>query len=129
MFVLLRLHHIFVVSLSSHPMASDELAVTLDPKGPVRATPLGVIKAIWNELSGGIGPWGAFRPVFSTMLAMIPFLYLGQHFNRQHKKGAWWFILQLPLILTIVLWPLIYIWSIIDSWWVSNGIVSRGSAR
>jgi hypothetical protein len=110
-------------------MASDELAVTLDPKGPGRATPLGVIKAIWNELSGGIGPWGAFRPVFSTMLAMIPFLYLGQHFNRQHKKGAWWFILQLPLILTIVLWPLIYIWSIIDSWWVSNGIVSRGSAR
>ena len=129
MFVLLRLHHIFVVSPDSHPMASEELAVNLDPKGPGRATPLGVIKAIWNELSGGIGPWGAFRPVFSTMLAMIPFLYLGQHFNRQHKKGAWWFILQLPLILTIVLWPLIYIWSIIDSWWVSNGIVSRGSAR
>ena len=129
MFVLPSFHQIFVASLGSYVMASGELAVTLDPKGPGKATPLGVIKAIWNELSGGIGPWGAFRPVFSALLAIVPFLYLGQHFNRQHRKGAWWFILQLPLILTIVLWPLIYIWSIIDSWWVSNNIVSRGSSR
>ena len=26
--------------------------------------PLGVVSAIWSELSGGIGPWGAIRPLF-----------------------------------------------------------------
>ncbi|GIR34381.1 MAG: hypothetical protein VXX59_01100 [Candidatus Thermoplasmatota archaeon] len=109
-------------------MAPTELAVSVDSKPPARATPLGVLRAIWNELSGGIGPWGALRPAFSILLAIVPFLYLGQHFNRQHKKGVWWFVLQLPLLLTIVLWPLIYAWSIIDSWWVSNGIVSGRSS-
>ena len=105
-------------------MVPTELSVSIDSPPPGRATPIGVLRAIWNELSGGIGPWGALRPVFSILLAAVPFLYLGQHFNRQHKKGFWWFLLQLPLLLTVVLWPLIYAWSIIDSWWVSNNIVS-----
>ena len=50
--------------------------------------PLGVVSAIWSELSGGVGPWGAIRPLFAVVLSLVPFLFLGQHFNRQHRKGG-----------------------------------------
>ena len=36
-------------------------------------------KTLWTEITAGVGIWGAFRPVFSVILALIPFLYLGQH--------------------------------------------------
>ena len=39
--------------------------------------PLGVISAIWSELSGGVGPWGAVRPLFAVALSLVPFLFLG----------------------------------------------------
>ena len=44
-------------------------------------------KTIWNEITAGVGIWGAFRPVFAVVLSLIPFLYLGQHFNRNHQRG------------------------------------------
>jgi len=86
---------------------------------------IGVFGVIWSELSGGIGAWGALRPIIAIALSLIPFLFLGQHFNRQHRKGAGWFLIQFPLILSVVLWPIIWVWSIIDAWWVSSGIVAR----
>ena len=39
--------------------------------------PLGVVSAIWSELSGGVGPWGAIRPLFAVVLSFVPFLFLG----------------------------------------------------
>jgi len=86
---------------------------------------LGVFGIIWTELSGGIGAWGALRPIFAIVLSLVPFLFLGQHFNRQHRKGLGWFLIQFPLILSVVLWPIIFIWSIFDAWWVSSGIVAE----
>ena len=91
--------------------------------------PFGVVKVIWYEISGGIGPWGALRPLIAIILALIPFFFIGQHFNRQHRKAISWFGVQFPLILTIVLWPLLYVWSIGDAWWVSSGIVARAENR
>jgi hypothetical protein len=70
---------------------------------PNRVNPLSVFGVIWSELSGGIGPWGTFRPLVALALSLIPFLFLGQHFNRQHSKAAR---------------------SIGDAWWVSSRIVA-----
>ncbi|MEC9200976.1 MAG: hypothetical protein VYA79_05640, partial [Candidatus Thermoplasmatota archaeon] len=43
-------------------------------------TAAGVISVIWRELSGGVGPWGALRPIVAVILSLVPFLFLGQHF-------------------------------------------------
>ena len=88
------------------------------------SSPFGVISVIWGEISGGVGPWGAIRPLFAVALAMVPLLFLGQHFNGQHRKASEWFLIQFPLILSLVLWPILYVWSIADAWWVSSGIVA-----
>ncbi|HJM29598.1 MAG: hypothetical protein QF365_04000 [Candidatus Thalassarchaeaceae archaeon] len=90
--------------------------------------PFKVARVIWYEISGGIGPWGALRPLIAIVLALIPFLFIGQHFNRQHRKAAGWFAVQFPLILSLVLWPILYIWSIGDAWWVSSNIVSKSES-
>jgi hypothetical protein len=29
------------------------------------------------------------------------------------------------LLLTVLLWPVLYLWSIGDAWWVSSNIVAR----
>ena len=59
----------------------EEYVVQLEPSEGINFRPLGVISAIWGELSGGIGPWGAIRPLFAVALSLVPFLFLGQHFN------------------------------------------------
>jgi len=107
---------------------SDEYVVQVVEEDEGGAGPLGVVRVIWYEISGGIGPWGALRPLIAIALALVPFLYIGQHFNRQHRKAAGWFAVQFPLILTIFLWPILYIWSIGDAWWVSSGIVARAQS-
>tara|TARA_A100001037_G_C15104339_1_gene615597 strand:+ start:1385 stop:1789 length:405 start_codon:yes stop_codon:yes gene_type:complete len=81
-------------------------------------TPFFVIMVIISEITGGVGPWGALRPLIATALALIPFLYLGQHFNRQHSKAFDWFALQIPLLFCL-LWPLIFLWSIFDAYQTS----------
>ncbi|MFL2974427.1 MAG: hypothetical protein CND89_03205 [Marine Group II euryarchaeote MED-G38] len=101
---------------------AKEYAVTVNPEEE-EVNRLGVVRVIWSELSGGIGPWGAFRPIFSVLVSLVPFVYLGQHFNGQHSKAFGWALIQLPLILTVILFPILYIWSIIDSWWFSNKII------
>lgn len=78
-------------------------------------TPFRVLLVIWSEFTGGLGAWGALRPLVATALAFVPFLFLGQHFNRQHRKGFDWAMLQIPLLIAL-LWPLLWLWSIFDAY-------------
>ena len=98
-------------------MSADYVVEVIDEEEDSTG-PLGVVKVIWYEISGSIGPWGALRPLIATALALIPFLYLGQHFNRQHSKAFDWFALQIPLLFCL-LWPLIFLWSIFDAYQTS----------
>lgn len=84
-------------------------------------------KTIWSEITAGVGVWGAFRPLVAVILSLVPFLFLGQHFNRNHRRGADWFMLQIPLAFTLVLWILLYLWSIIVAWRDASIIVSANS--
>ncbi len=79
----------------------------------------GAIRVIWHELTAGVGAWGSLKPLLAASLAAIPFLFFGQHFNRQHQKGLDWTLLQIPLLLTIVLWPILWVWSIVDAYRVA----------
>ena len=105
---------------------AEELVVSLaEDYEQEKATPLGVIGVIWSEISGGIGPWGTVRPLFTLLVSLIPFLFLGQHFNRQHEKANGWFLIQLPLLFTIILLFSLYLWSIGDALWVSSRLVAK----
>lgn len=101
-----------------------EVVVPVDEE-PVDS--LALSKTIWHEITAGVGIWGAFRPIFAVVLSLIPFLYLGQHFNRNHRRGTDWFLLQIPLAFTLVLWVLLYLWSIFDAWRDASIIVSQQS--
>ena len=100
-------------------------AVIAAEEEPESASTMGALGVIWYELSGGIGPWGALRPLVAVVISLVPFLFLGQHFNRQHRKAFGYFLIQLPLILSVVMWPILYVWSIADAWWVSSRIVAK----
>ena len=67
----------------------EDLIVTLptqpSSQGRFRNT-LGVLRLIWTELTAGVGAWGSLKPLVAGVLAAVPFLFLGQHFNRQHQK-------------------------------------------
>ena len=110
----------------------EDLVVSL----PTRPTPLGrirdvlgAIRLIWTELTAGVGAWGSLKPLLAGALAAIPFLFLGQHFNRQHQKGFDWMLLQLPLVLTLILWPVLWAWSIFDAYRVAMIEVSEAENR
>ena len=105
-----------VVSLPTNSSKSTGL-------GRIRDT-LGAIRLIWTELTAGVGAWGSLKPLIAGALAAVPFLFLGQHFNRQHQKGFDWMLLQLPLLLTLILWPVLWLWSIIDAYRVAMMAVS-----
>ena len=108
---------------------ADEYVVSIaSDEEPDSGSTLGAMGVIWYELSGGIGPWGALRPLVAFVLALVPFLFLGQHFNRQHRKALGVFLIQLPLILSVVMWPVLFIWSIADAWWVSSRIVAKAES-
>ena len=110
-------------------MMTEEYVVSVaSDEEPGAPSALGVIGVIWYELSGGVGPWGALRPLVALALSLIPFFYLGQHFNRQHRKAFGCFVIQLPLIFSVVLWPVLFIWSVADAWWVSSGIVAKAES-
>ena len=97
----------------------EDLVVTLsleDSKGGRLRNIFGVVRLIWTELTAGV-------------LAAVPFLFLGQHFNRQHQKGFDWMLLQLPLALTIILWPVLWAWSILDAYRVAMVAVSEAENR
>ena len=109
----------------------EDLVVTLSTEesssGRLRNI-LGVVRLIWTELTAGVGAWGSLKPLVAGVLAAVPFFFLGQHFNRQHQKGFDWMLLQLPLGLTIILWPVLWAWSIIDAYRVAMVAVSEESA-
>ena len=105
-----------VVSLPTNSSKSTGL-------GRIRDT-LGAIRLIWTELTAGVGAWGSLKPLIAGALAAVPFLFLGQHFNRQHQKGFDWMLLQLPLVLTLILCPVLWLWSIIDAYRVAMMAVS-----
>ncbi len=111
--------------------ATERLLATAAAVDERRGNPIGrtfaVLRVIWYEFTGGVGPWGALRPLVAGLLAVVPFLFLGQHFNRQHAKARDWTLLQVPLLLTIVLWPALWLWSIGDAWWTANGHVVDAS--
>ena len=90
---------------------------------------LGAIRLIWTELTAGVGAWGSLKPLIAGVLAAVPFLFLGQHFNRQHQKGFDWMLLQLPLVLTLILWPVLWAWSIIDAYRVAMIAVSEAENK
>ena len=110
-------------------MAEELLVNITEDEEHEKMSRLGVIGVIWRELNGGIGPWGTLRPLFTIFLALIPFLFLGQHFNRQHEKANSWFLIQLPLLLTVILWFLLYLWSIGDAFFVSSRIVAKAESK
>ena len=99
-----------------------EVVVPVDEK-EVDALALG--KTIWNEITAGVGIWGTFRPVIAVILSLVPFLFFGQHFNRNHQRGFDWFLLQIPLAFTLVLWVLLYFWSIFDAWRDASILVAK----
>lgn len=90
-------------------------------------TPFHVVMVVLSEITGGVGPWGALRPLIATGLAVIPFLFLGQHFNRQHSKAFDWFALQIPLLFCL-LWPLLWVWSLFDAYQNAMLSVTQSSA-
>ena len=110
----------------------EDLVVTLsreDSKGGSLRNIFGVVRLIWTELTAGVGAWGSLKPLVAGVLAAVPFLFLGQHFNRQHQKGFDWMLLQLPLALTIILWPVLWAWSILDAYRVAMVAVSEAENR
>ena len=109
---------------------AEEYVVSVDSEEePESGSSVGALGVIWYELSGGIGPWGALRPLVALVLSMVPFLFIGQHFNGQHRKAFGWFLIQLPLILSVVMWPVLFVWSIGDAWWVSSRIVANAESE
>ena len=112
----------------------EDLVVTLPTSdsapttGRLRNT-IGAIRIIWTELTAGVGAWGSLKPLIAGALAVVPFLFLGQHFNRQHQKGFDWMLLQLPLVLTLILWPVLWAWSIFDAYRVAMIAVSEAENR
>tara|TARA_B100001093_G_scaffold65664_1_gene55592 strand:- start:1453 stop:1875 length:423 start_codon:yes stop_codon:yes gene_type:complete len=104
-----------VASMDVHTEVSmespDEEKSTMLEWRPVR-----LFREIWKEFTFGVGAWGTLRPLITALLASIPFLFLGQHFNRQHRKAFDWTLLQIPLALTIVLWIGLWAYSVFDAW-------------
>ena len=109
-------------------MAEEYVVSIAAEEEPESASTMGALGVIWYELSGGIGPWGALRPLVAVVISLVPFLFLGQHFNRQHRKAFGYFLIQLPLILSVVMWPILYVWSIADAWWVSSRIIAKAES-
>ena len=110
----------------------EDLVVTLNTDNVSNSEPsgrfsnsIGAIRLIWNELTAGVGAWGSLKPLIAGVLAAIPFLFLGQHFNRQHQKGLDWKLLQIPLVLTVILWFVLWAWSIFDAYKVAMISVSE----
>ena len=74
------------------------------------------LKVIFAQITSGVGFWGSLQPIIAIIASLVPFLFLGQHFNRSHQKGFDFTLLQIPLALTGILWIGLYLWSIFDAW-------------
>jgi hypothetical protein len=109
----------------------EELVVQFSPESQATKQgllPVRMVREIWREITFGVGTWGALRPLIAALLAAVPFLFLGQHFNRQHQRGVDWLLLQIPLALTIILWIALYLWSIFDAWRDAVSLMGQGQS-
>jgi hypothetical protein len=104
----------------------EDLIVSLPVAASPQVRPARLLVEIWREVTFGIGVWGTARPIIAVIVAIVPFAYLGQHMNREHRKAFDYTLLQIPLALSIFLWPLLYLWSIVDAWRGATAIVSKG---
>jgi len=120
-------HYVGTVgSMEAHP----ELILSLaneEKHGILDWRPIRLFREIWKEITFGVGFWGTLRPLITAFLAIIPFMFLGQHFNRQHRKAFDWTMLQIPLALTIVLWPGLWLYSIFHAWREATKQIAAGS--
>jgi len=96
-------------------------------KKPLIHRMVSTLKTIFHEITFGVGTWGAMRPMFTALLAGVPFLFLGQHFNKEHGKARDWTLLQIPLALTVVLWVGLWLFSIFDAWKTATGVVANSN--
>lgn len=96
-------------------MTEDEIIVQIPPSRHQHKR-TNLLRVIFTQITSGVGLWGSFKPVLAVLLSLIPFLFLGQHFNRSHRKGFDLTLLQLPLLLTGILWFGVFFWSILDAW-------------
>ena len=55
-------------------MAEEYVVSVATEEEPESGTSFGALSVIWHELSGGIGPWGALRPLVALVLSLVPFL-------------------------------------------------------
>ena len=79
--------------------------------------PVRIVKEIWREITFGVGTWGALRPLVATaVLATVPFLFLGQHFNRQHRRGFGGGVSPDSVGVDPHFVVSLYLWSIFDAW-------------
>tara|TARA_B100001113_G_scaffold304602_1_gene264982 strand:+ start:938 stop:1282 length:345 start_codon:yes stop_codon:yes gene_type:complete len=92
-------------------------------------TGLKVFKQIWKEMTLGVGFWGALRPLVAAILAAVPFLYLGHHFNRKHQKAVDLSLLQIPLALTVILWFVLWAYSIFEAWRDATKFVAEKNSQ
>ena len=96
-------------------MSDSEITVQI-PRREIEEKKGNLVRIIFAQITSGVGFWGSLQPIIAILIAFIPFLFLGQHFNRSHQKGFDFTLLQLPLALTGVLWIALYLWSIFDAW-------------
>ena len=101
----------------------------MTPSGQSELKPLNLVTEIWREIFLGVGMWSALRPILAALLAAIPGFFLGQHFNRKHRRAFDWTLLQIPLALTIVLYIPLWLWSIYDAWRDATIIVSNSKTN
>ena len=109
-------------------MGEDDIIVRL-PSSNDSKKKHSLIRIIWVQLTSGVGIWGSMKPLVAVIFSLIPFLFLGQHFNRKHRRAADWTLLQIPLILTIILWIGLWAWSIFDAYQDAAQTVANAQNR
>ena len=95
-------------------MTESEIVVQI-PRNNVGNKKGNILRVIFAQITSGVGFWGSFQPIIAIIFSLVPFLFLGQHFNRSHQKGIDFTLLQIPLALTGILWIGLYLWSIFDA--------------
>tara|TARA_B100001540_G_C15813607_1_gene645890 strand:- start:669 stop:1010 length:342 start_codon:yes stop_codon:yes gene_type:complete len=96
-------------------MSESEIVVQI-PRNESKNKKGNLIRVIFAQITSGVGFWGSLQPIIAILFSLVPFLFLGQHFNRSHQKGIDFGLLQIPLALTGILWICLYLWSIFDAW-------------
>ena len=96
-------------------MSESEIVVQI-PRNVSKNKKGNILRVIFAQITSGVGFWGSLQPIIAILFSLVPFLFLGQHFNRSHQKGIDFGLLQIPLALTGILWICLYLWSIFDAW-------------